>query len=422
MRIESAQIRNFKGIEELDLNLNSQLNIFIGDNGSGKTAVLEALITAAGSLFIGVRDVSTKAILNNEIAFRNEEYQFPVEIKATGIVNHQQVNWSRERNSLRGSTTTKNAQPLSQIGREFDDAVRSGENIPLPVISYFSTGRLFLNAQDRSRKKKEPSVKELGSRLRGYRQSFDAKSNFKRFTEWFRLKEMSQIQRNEQDVLLNLVKTAITDTLPGCQKVYYDFNPDTGRGLTVELSDGRILPFNYLSDGLRSFLAMIADIAHRCVLLNPFLRENALKETEGIVFIDELDLHLHPSWQKIVVKSLLNTFPKIQFIASTHSPFIIQETDLQQLFVLKDCQLEKVASGTNFSIEDIAEILQGTDNPRWSNKREELYDIGKKYYSALINKEENIDSIKSQMTDAEKEFTKDTLFYAYLEALNASKK
>lgn len=421
MRIEKVRIQNFKGIEELNLELNDRLNIFIGDNGSGKTAVLEALRTAAGSLFIGVRDVSTKAISNNEIAYRNEEYQFPVEIRAQGIVNNDAIEWSRERNSLKGRTTTKNAQPISQIGRYLDNSVRRGEEIKLPLISYFSTGRLFLHTQDR-KKYKNSTSKEIGSRLRGYRQSFDAKSNFKRFTDWFRSKEMSQIQKNEQDILLTLVKQAITDTLPDCRKVYYDFDPDTGRGLTVELNDGRVLPFNYLSDGLRSFLAMIADIAHRCVLLNPFLKENALKETRGIVLIDELDLHLHPSWQKIVVKSLLNTFPNIQFIASTHSPFIIQETDLKQLFILKDCQLEKVASGTNFSIEDIAEILQGTDNPRWSNKREELYDIGKKYYSALLNKDESIDSIKSQMTDAEKEFTKDTLFYAYLEALNTNKK
>jgi predicted ATP-binding protein involved in virulence len=414
MNIESAQIRNFKGIQELDLNLNSQLNIFIGDNGSGKTAVLEALITAAGSLFIGVRDVSTKAILNSEIAFRNEEYQFPVEIKASGTANTKHVLWSRERNSLRGSTTIKNANPLSQIGREFDEAVRSGLNIPLPVISYFSTGRLFLNAQDRSRKKKEPSIKELGSRLRGYRQSFDAKSNFKRFTEWFRLKEMSQIQRNEQDVLLNLVKTAITDTLPGCKKVYYDFNPDTGIGLTVELSDGRILPFNYLSDGLRSFLAMIADIAHRCVLLNPFLGENALKKTEGIVFIDELDLHLHPSWQKIIVKSLLTTFPKIQFIASTHSPFIVQETEVGQLFIMDNCALKSVNGASSLSIEDIAEFIQGVEMPQWSRKRKEMFSIAKEYYQAV--KEDKVtEELKDRFQESMKPFSSNTAYHAILE-------
>lgn len=414
MRIEKATIRNFKGIKDLEIELNGQLNIFIGDNGSGKTAVLEALITAAGSLFIGVRDVSTKAILNSEIAYRNEEYQFPVEIRANGEVNNQKISWSRERNSRRGSTTTKNAQPLSEIGRELDEAVRRGENIVLPLISYFSTGRLFLLAQQRNTSKKDLTSKELGSRLRGYRQSFDSKSNFKRFTQWFKLKEMSQIQRNEQDVLLNLVKNAITNTLPGCQKVYYDFDPDRGRGLTVELSDGRVLPFNYLSDGLRSFLAMIADIAHRCVLLNPFLGQNALKETRGVVFIDELDLHLHPSWQKIVVNSLLETFPNIQFIASTHSPFIIQEAEIGQLFILENCALKSIKGASDLSIEDIAEFIQGVEMPQWSTKRQEMFSIAKEYYQAV--KEDKVtDDLKDRFQESMKPFSSNTAYHAILE-------
>lgn len=414
MRIKSAHIKNFKGIEAIDLNLDDRLNVFIGDNGSGKTAVLEALTTAAGSLFIGVRDVSTKGIRNSQVAYRHEEYQFPVEIKATGDVNNRVVTWSRERNSMRGSTTTKNAQLLSSIGRELDDLVRSGDQVALPLISYFSTGRLFIEAQERKGRKKNPNTKELGSRLRGYRQSFDAKSNFKRFTEWFRLKELSQIQRAEEDVLLNLVKTAITDTLPGCQKVYYDFDPDTGRGLTIELNDGRILPFNYLSDGLRSFLAMIADIAHRCVLLNPSLKENALVDTEGIVLIDELDLHLHPSWQKAVVDSLLDTFPKIQFIATTHSPFIIQETEVGQLFILENCQLKNVKGASDLSIEDIAEFIQGVEMPQWSSKRKEMFSIAKEYYQAV--KEDKVtEELKDRFQESMKPFSSNTAYHAILE-------
>ena len=89
----------------------------------------------------------------------------------------------------------------------------------------------------------------------------------------------------------------------------------------MELEDGRSLPFDFLSDGMRNFVAMMADIAHRCVLLNPQLQDRALTETSGVVLIDELDLHLHPAWQKKVLNSLLTIFPKIQFIITTHSPF-----------------------------------------------------------------------------------------------------
>ncbi|WP_410005395.1 AAA family ATPase [Aequorivita nionensis] len=416
MRIEKATIRNFKGIKELNLTLNEQLNVFIGDNGSGKTAVLEALLKAAGSLFIGVRDVSTKAISNNEISYRHEEYQFPVEIIAEGVVNNSRIKWSRERNSRKGSTTTKNANEISAIGRDLDAAIREGLQVKLPLISYFSTGRLFLIAQDRKRKDKSlEKGKEIGSRLRGYREAFDAKSNFKRFTEWFRLKEMSQIQRGEKDVLLELVKDSIISTLPNCKKVYFDFDPDTNRGLTVELGDGRILPFNYLSDGIRSFFAMIADIAHRCVLLNPFLAQNALKETEGIVLIDELDLHLHPAWQKIVITSLLRTFPKIQFITTTHSPFVIQETETGQLFLMENCNLNAVKGASDLSVEDIAEFLQGVDMPQWSKKKTDLFEMAKDFYKDLDSGKELSEKDNLKLAELIKPFSQNPAFDAFME-------
>ncbi len=416
MKIKQATIRNFKGIQELSLNLNDQLNIFIGDNGSGKTAVLEALLIAAGSLFIGVRDVSTKGIANDEIAYRNEEYQFPVEIIAEGVVNNASIQWSRERNTRKGSTTTKNASAISMMGKRLDVAIRKGEKVKLPLISYFSTGRLFLIAQDRQRKDKASAKpKEIGSRLRGYREAFDAKSNFRRFTEWFRLKEMSQIQRNEQDLTLNLIKTAITEALPGCRKIIYDLDPDTGRGLTLEFEDGRVLPFNYLSDGYRSFLAMIADIAHRCVLLNPYLGEEALKETQGIIFIDELDLHLHPAWQKIIVKSLLQTFPKIQFIATTHSPFLIQETDLGQLFILENCKLKNVKGASELSIEDIAEFIQGVEMPQWSTKKTELFEMAKDVYRDLDAGKELSETDAMKLAERIRPFSQNPAFDAFIE-------
>lgn len=415
MRINTATIRNFKGIEELTLKLNNQLNVFIGDNGSGKTAVLEALLTAAGSLFIGVRDISTKGISNNEISFRNEEYQFPVEIITEGIINDKSIRWSRERNSRNGSTTTKNAGEINVIGRELDHIIRKGERVKLPLISYFSTGRLFLIAQDRKSKYKLlDKPKEPASRFRGYSEAFDAKSNFKRFTEWFRLKEMSQIQRNDKDMHLGLLKNAIISTLPNCHSIYYDFDPDTSRGLTIKLKDGRVLPFNYLSDGVRSFFAMIADLAHRCVLLNPFLEEKALEETEGIVLIDELDLHLHPAWQKRVLKSLLDTFPKIQFIVTTHSPFIIQETETGQLFLLENCKLKSVKGASDLSVEDIAEFVQGLDLPQWSIKKKELFELARDFYKDLSKGKIMSKSDELELAEKLKPYSQNPAFDAFM--------
>ena len=94
-----------------------------------------------------------------------------------------------------------------------------------------------------------------------------------------------------------------------------------------------------MSDGYRNMIGMIADIAYRCIKLNPHLGVNALKETNGLVLIDKLDLHLHPSWQKAIVKELTTSFPKIQFVATTHSPFIVQSLAKDQTINLEDQEL-----------------------------------------------------------------------------------
>lgn len=424
MKLLHATIENFRGIEQIDLDFDANLNVLIGENGSGKTVILEALTIAVGSFMIGLRDVPTRGISDDDVRYTSlQEYAYPVVIQAKGMVNGELVEWRRERNSQRGSTTSKNAKPVSEIAKKMDELVRSGESVSLPLISYFSTGRLFVEAQSRTKPKllaPRNGKKELGSRFRGYKESLDAKSSFRRFVDWFELKELSQLQRQEVDNALYLVKQAIRKNLPGCEDVYYDVNPDTNRGLTVKLKDGRALPFEYLSDGVRNFFAMMADIAHRCVLLNPHFKEKALEKTEGIVLIDELDLHLHPSWQKTVINSLVQTFPGVQFIVTTHSPFLIQETEANQLIVLEDCKVKSTGSANNLSLEDIAEQLQDFNNPRWSNKRKALYEIGKKYYTAVA-KGKPVETIEQQMTKAEKDFTEDTLFYAYLEALEAMK-
>lgn len=81
------------------------------------------------------------------------------------------------------------------------------------------------------------------------------------------------------------------------------------------------------------------DIAYRMAILNPQLLEKVLSDTEGIILIDEIDLHLHPSWQQRVIRDLTSIFPKVQFIVSTHAPAIINSVQSENLFVLKNHQI-----------------------------------------------------------------------------------
>ena len=108
--------------------------------------------------------------------------------------------------------------------------------------------------------------------------------------------------------------------VPGAKAIEYSVRE---RSIVVEFATGDVL-YQNLSDGQRIMLSLVADIAYRAAWMNPHLEDRVLQETDGIVLIDELDLHLHPKWQRTVVDDLRRTFPKIQFIATSHSPFIIQ--------------------------------------------------------------------------------------------------
>lgn len=421
MRIDNIKIQNFRGYKELDVALNPNFNLVIGDNGSGKTAILEALTVAIGSFFLGIRGVYSRGFYKKDIHIAtheyNEEYSFPVVVEATGTIQNQTISWARTLNGPvpANRTTQKEADSIKNIAQQADMQVRNGENINLPLLIYYATGRLFDVALDTDEEKKEKKEKQaISSRFRSYNRSLESKSTHKQFQNWFKGKELSKIQKGSFDVNFEIVKSTIVKNLPNCTNIYHEFDPDKPQGLKLELEDGRILPFNSLSDGTRNFFAILADMAYKCITLNPQLKGKALEETEGVVLIDELDLHLHPEWQRRIIKVLKDTFPKIQFITTTHSPFLIQETGQGQLIILKNNAIHKITSGVNLSIEDIAEELQYVINPQWSKSRQEMFEKAEEYYRAV---KEGIDTpqMKIELDEAMKPFALDTAFYAIVE-------
>ena len=130
---------------------------------------------------------------------------------------------------------------------------------------------------------------------------------------------------------LTAASTAIADVIDEAVRVEYNVQ---FKKLLIHLSGGRILEPSQLSAGYRTLLALISDLARRCVLLNPAAGARAPYETPGLVLIDELELHLHPKWQRQVVKGLQRAFPKIQFVCTTHSPQILSEAPADSVVLL----------------------------------------------------------------------------------------
>jgi hypothetical protein len=172
--------------------------------------------------------------------------------------------------------------------------------------------------------------------------------------------------------VLEATFAAIQNCVEDCSHVYYDIEQDD----LIVTVNGKDLPAYLLSDGQRTILAMVADIAYRAAQLNPQLERNAPQETPGIVLIDELDLHLHPNWQRKIVNTLKTTFPKIQFFASTHSPFIIQSLQPGELVDLDG----RHAEYADKSIEDIAEQQMGVPIPQRSERYLKMKAAAEEYY------------------------------------------
>ncbi len=317
MRIDKLRLKNFRAYEATEIEFHPHFNIVIGSNGVGKTAVLEALTIAMGSFFLGIDYAETRHIRPEDIRVVNSEYdineQFPVEIETWGEVNSEILNWTRELTGPKNKTTYINALNIKNMARTIQEQIRNGESVELPVIAYYSTERLW---------KERPDTSQLtGSRLQdGYYNGLKATSNNKFFTKWFEKEEMVVLQQRKDSAGLQVVRKAVSNAIDDCDNLYFDYNR---RELVMEFNDGRKLPFKYLSDGVRNMLAMVADIAFRCAVLNPQYKTEAANLTKGVILVDELDLHLHPSWQKKVAANLKSTFPNIQFIVTTHSPLIL---------------------------------------------------------------------------------------------------
>lgn len=196
-------------------------------------------------------------------------------------------------------------------------------DLDLQVLAFYRAGRRWTASNVSA----EFAATHRISRFDGYKNWFDAATNLTEFESWFIGKTLEQLQKVSKsghpkdgfDDELIWVNKAIQFALPECNGIQYDLSL---RSLLVEIGN-KSIPFSNLSDGQRGMVALFADIARRMCVLNPHMGKDVLKNTSGVIIIDELDIHLHPAWQRIVAPALRAAFPKVQFIAASHSPQII---------------------------------------------------------------------------------------------------
>jgi len=318
MRIEELQLHNFRRYEAALFRFHPQFTVLVGDNGKGKTTVLDALAVLFGTYFQGSGiEIGRRTIQKSDARFVVHEVegqvsfepQRTVYLKATVETGGRLLTWRRDLGD-RGSK----ARELIELGAQHRDRVAAGDFTDLPLMLYYGSGRLWCPHKD-----VQPD--RPGSRLDAYRFSLDPKSDHKGFERWFKRLTYAALQKGTESPAIEAVAHVVKSCIPDAQSFFFDTGGDH---MVLSLDDGESVPFDNLSDGFRNMVAMVADIAHRASRLNPHLGADAPALTRGIVLIDEIDLHLHPRWQRRVVHDLKTAFPALQFIATTHSPFILQ--------------------------------------------------------------------------------------------------
>jgi len=414
MRINKIQLKNFKGFDEKEFHFNPQFNVLIGDNGTGKTAILDALAVSVGSYLLGIGQAQARSIYQEDIRRKDFgdslEPQLPVIVSSEGEIEERKIKWQRSKKNFEGRTTVKEARELIEIAKFHTQQVSDGKPVILPVISYHGTGRLW------KERRQTINTRPKASRMSGYFNSLEPASSSKIFLEWFKTMEIASIQKKIDTTRIEVVKNAIINCIPDLEAVFFDVIEDTLVSVKMDADKRHTLHYDLLSDGFRNMIGMVADIAYRCVTLNPHLNEQALAKTYGIVLIDEIDLHIHPKWQKRVVNDLKNTFPMIQFIASTHSPFIVQSLQSDEVL-----NLDKATDSDFFrkSIEEIAEMDMGVPDVERSQRFKDMMKVAERYYQLLEegkNSEDDtqVRQIKAELDQLSRRYSDDPAYTAFL--------
>lgn len=374
MRIRELTLRGYRvHVEPPAFHFASRFTVVAGINGRGKTALLDGLallcsrflplVSPAHSRYrtINPSEVSLGAT-SADLAMKVTCAGFPLEYKLTYDTVDRQI-----------STTNLTAAVKREVRNAYGDPTRSDDAAPLAV--YYTTDRAGYRLP-----KKLPAEVPRGQAAAYAGALFNRTVNFRDFMARYRTAIV--VERTERadnpnylgDRAVDAISRALNTFLGGFENLRVQEEP---LRLLVD-KDGVPLDLSQLSDGERSFLALICDLGRRLALANPLL-DNPLHGA-GVVLIDELELHLHPKWQLDVVENLRATFPNIQFIATTHSPFVLQTAREGEAITL-DGELAVEPAGRN--IEEVARLVMGVTNTERSPRFQHMLDTARRYLALV---------------------------------------
>ena len=338
MNIQKLKIENFRGVTDFNYECGRSLNVLVGVNGAGKSTVLYAIDILFSWLVARLRNVNGKGYgLTDDDITVGCGYCCLEVILDSGVMWRLYKQRSTNRKKPEGKTS------LEQLTVFANNILLNNEQnvkmASLPLVATYGVTRAVVKSTPvRIHKRHAMDLLDAYNRDGGH-------VNFQSFFSWFREREdieNEQLRENgvlKEDSQLRAVRTAISEAIPGFDNLKVQRSP---RSFIIS-KNGKKIKFDQLSDGEKSYIALIGDIARKLSMTHPTVK-NPL-EGSGIVVIDEIDLHLHPQWQHDVVASISKVFRNCQFFVSTHSPVVlsnISPSDKDKVFLLRDGNVMQV--------------------------------------------------------------------------------
>lgn len=374
MKLRKVKLTNFRCFldEEIDF-CDSAGNVrpftlLIGDNGVGKTTILEGIVKGF---------VPVLLFINKKAGDKANLIDMDINVDKTWTSTHLYISFNGKNfdwfNSRRFSvavqdwvgTSAKSQKDIKEyISKEL--MTESGFRF-VPLVLYYSTARIVLDVPMRARDARiENPAEALNNCL-------SISNNFRKFFEWFKTEEEDELRMIRDDPTyhsrsLEAVRIAVQRMLNGYSSLRIKPHP---RRMVITNPDGKELRVEQLSGGYKAVLSLVSDIASRLAQANPNA-ENPL-DCSALILIDEIDLHLHPRWQRVIANSLKQTFPNCQFIATTHSPSVVQSLSADEVLNLQgDYSYSKFYFG--WTIDEILEHEMGIERSQEYLKATELFE------------------------------------------------
>lgn len=397
-KLRLINFRRFSGDHPVEFNRN--LTVFAANNGAGKTSILDAIALALGPFLTKFPRISGNAPVDSDVSFNRDKDQPFALIGAEAYRNDECARasldtcWDRIKRLSPSASAIRSVQnKLLEMGYEVkgltdihwiatDLLEDINRDVTFPVLAYYGTGRALIDVPQRRR----GFGKEF-PRYQAYADCLNPKTNFRKLFEYFYFLE--DLERREitaqkdfdyRSPQLEAIRTAITSCVPEFISPRTKLTPM--RFVLTGKLDGREYDIKLLSDGFKTTISMVMDIAMRMVEANPEMGVEAL-QTPGIVLIDEIELHLHPSWQQRILPDLQRTFPNVQFICSTHSPQVLSTVKQESIRLITDegdirtgieLGVNTYGAHSYFIMEDLMKVSPNPRLPEVENLKARLID------------------------------------------------